>query len=260
MTKKRTYRFPHRIGLFNRFTFIIIIGMIFVTSVDYYAKNLAHNGREDSTYVNQNPIYGRQIELYKIYKPKQVNIVMLGNSLTHGVAWNELLGRNDVVERGIVSDGLDGFLNRMDYVYKLKPSVVFIMGGANDVYNWVPVDEILLKYIQVINGLKARNIKVVIQSVLYSWKTYGADWLKQNSPEINPADYNTGRNKEIEKLNKQLKSYAVKNGIEFIDLNKIMTRGNFLRPELTWDGIHLKASGYSIWGKEVEKTLRKLGY
>jgi len=34
---------------------------------------------------------------------------MLGNSITHGAAWNELLGRSNVVERGISSDVLRGY-------------------------------------------------------------------------------------------------------------------------------------------------------
>jgi lysophospholipase L1-like esterase len=38
-----------------------------------------------------------------------------------------------------------------------------------------------------------------------------------------------------------------------------MSRGNFLRSELTYDGAHLTAAGYKIWGSEVEQVLKKLG-
>ena len=39
-----------------------------------------------------NPNYTYEMGLYDIYKTKQADIVMLGNSITHGVKWNELLG------------------------------------------------------------------------------------------------------------------------------------------------------------------------
>ena len=206
-----------------------------------------------------NPLYQREIEFYKIYKPENVKVVMLGNSLTHGVEWNQLLGRNDVIEMGIVSDILAGFKNRLSYVYRVNPRICFILGGINDVYQWIPVEQIYNDYITVIENLQQRGIKPVIQSTLYAGREWGKDWLAQNNPKLKPADVNAERNQQIEKLNTMLRNYASKNKIEFMDLNKLMTRNNFLRSELTYDGIHLNAAGYKIWGREVEEVLRKIG-
>ena len=75
--------------------------------------------------------------------------------------------REKVIERGIPSDNLDGFISRLDYIYKLKPKVCFIMGGINDIYNWTPLEKIFQNYTFIIKELKAKNIKVVIQSTLY---------------------------------------------------------------------------------------------
>lgn len=210
------------------------------------------------SYLN-NPIYMRQIEFYKIYKPVNTNIVMLGNSLTHGVNWNMLLGRNDVAEMGIVSDVLAGFLNRVNYVTQLNPKVCFVLGGLNDLYQWIPVETIFADYQKVIERLQRSGIKVVIQSTLYAGRDWGKDWLVQNNPEANAAEVNAERNIQVDRLNQMLKSYAEKNNIEFIDLNRLMSRGNYLRSELTYDGVHLNAAGYKIWGREIEQSLRKLG-
>jgi len=176
---------------------------------------------------------------------------MLGNSLTHGAAWNELLGRPDVVERGIPGDGLDGIAARMNYVYKLNPKIVFIEGGVNDVYNWEPVEAIFATYVRIINGLKTHNIIPVIQSTTYASKDYGKSFgLKPES--------NFGRNREIDKLNKLLSDYANRSNIDYIDIvSQTATKDGYMRPELTIDGIHFKAEAFKIWVREVEKILAK---
>lgn len=206
-----------------------------------------------------NPNYKQQIELYNIYKTKSADIVMLGNSLTKGVEWNELLGREGIVNRGIPSDILSGYKKRLDFIFKLNPKVVFIMGGVNDIYNWTSVDEIFKTYREIVAALTARNIKVVIQSTIYAAENWGEEWLKVNNPDVKPYDVNLGRNKEIDKLNSLLKNFALANKILFLDVNSKLKLNGFLNKEYTYDGLHLNAKGYRIWGEEVEKALRQLG-
>jgi lysophospholipase L1-like esterase len=220
--------------------------------------SLSVSAQSSNNYLN-NPIYQRQIDFYKIYKPKDVKIVMLGNSLTHGVDWNMLLGRNDVAEMGIVSDIISGFYNRLYYVTKIKPQVCFILGGLNDIYQWIPVQQIFEDYTKVVERLQRNGITVVIQSTLYAGREWGKDWIEKNNPKLNHVEVNAERNTQVDLLNSMLKEYAEKNNIEFIDLNSKMSRGNFLRSELTYDGAHLTAAGYKIWGSEVEQVLKKLG-
>jgi lysophospholipase L1-like esterase len=206
---------------------------------------------KDTLRYRTNPNYTLQQSMYDIYKTRQADIVMLGNSLTHGAAWNELLGRPNVIERGITSDVLYGFESRINAIYKLNPKIVFIMGGLNDIYNWTPVEDIFAVYTRIISGLRSRNIIPVIQSTTYSAKTYAKDW--GGTPEGN-----FGRNREVDKLNKLLSDYAKKNNIDYIDVNALTAgKDGFLRPELTWDGIHFKADAYKLWAREVDKILVK---
>ncbi|MCF6268121.1 MAG: GDSL-type esterase/lipase family protein [Melioribacteraceae bacterium] len=192
-------------------------------------------------YLN-NPNYELEIGKYKIYKTKQVDIVMLGNSLTHGANWNELLGRTSISEQGIPSDISAGVINRMEYIYKVKPTLCFIMIGVNDIFSWIPVDTVFANYKIIVENLKRKNIIPVIQSVLYAGRM-------QELAE--------GRNREITKLNKLLVGYSKENNIEYINLNKKMSRSFFLKSPLTYDGIHLTGQGFKIWGREVDKILRK---
>ncbi|MFC2083930.1 GDSL-type esterase/lipase family protein [Bacteroidota bacterium] len=198
----------------------------------------------DSVLYLNNPNYQLELGKYDIYKTKQADIVMLGNSLTHGVNWDELIGRSNIVERAIPSDVTEGILNRMNYVIKLKPKICFILAGLNDIYNWKPVEQIFENYVKVINRLRLRNIIPVIQSTLYA----GRDWPQS-------AD----RNKIVSQLNNYLRNYAEENKLDFIDLNIKMSKSNFLRSDLTHDGVHLNGKGFKIWGKEVEKVLTKHG-
>jgi lysophospholipase L1-like esterase len=70
-------------------------------------------------------------------------IVMLGDSITAGVEWNELLGIPNIANRGIGSDTTEGFYNRLENIYKIKPKICFIMGGINDIGYGIPVETIL---------------------------------------------------------------------------------------------------------------------
>ncbi|MBA4406050.1 hypothetical protein C0389_02130 [bacterium] len=206
---------------------------------------------QDTLRYRNNPTYALQQAMFDIYKTRQADIVMLGNSLTHGAAWNELLGRSNVVERGIPADGLYGYEARMNSIYKLDPKIVFIMGGLNDIYSWTPVENIFAVYVRILSGLKSKNIIPVIQSTTYSAKIYGKDF--GGTPEGN-----FGRNREVDKLNKLLSDYAKQNNIDYIDVNTLTAgKDGFLRPELAYDGIHFKAEGFKIWAREVEKILTK---
>lgn len=205
----------------------------------------AQTTAKDTAQYLKNPNYAHEMDLYKIYKTKEADIVMLGNSITHGINWNELLGRNGVVERGIPSDIVEGYAARLDNVIKLKPKFCFVMGGINDIYNWTPIDKIFDTYVKIITELKKNNIKPIIQSTLYA----GVKWKSYND-----------RNREVTKLNKLLQEYAKKNFIEYIDLNKKMSTKNILNANITVDGIHLNAEGYKMWAIEIEKILRKYNF
>ncbi len=199
----------------------------------------------------KNPNYEKMNSLFNIYKTKQADIVFLGNSLTAGVDWSELLGRCNAIGRGIPSDILTGFLERLDDIIRLKPKIVFIMGGINDIYNWTPVDEIYFNYLKIISKLQSKKIIPVITLVTYAAKNYAKDW--GGTPEVN-----AGRNREIDKLNKMLKNYALRNNIDYIDLNELMsTADGFIDEKYTWDGLHYNAEGYKIWAAEIEKILSK---
>ena len=241
--------------IYNRKFILSILSILLLSSPQTFSQNKATADRtkSDSARYLKNPVYDREMEMFEIYKTRTADIVMFGNSLTAGAAWNELLGRKDVVVRAIPGDITEGFYARLNTVVNLHPKIVFIMGGLNDIYGWIPVQEIYLNYTGIISNLKSNGIIPVIELTTYAAKTYAKEW--GGTPEVN-----AGRNREIDKLNNMLKDFGQKNNIDVIDLKPfIVDKEGYLNPELTWDGVHFKANAYKIWAREIDNILTKHG-
>ncbi|MBS3945412.1 MAG: hypothetical protein KGZ42_07935, partial [Melioribacter sp.] len=88
---------------------------------------------KDTLKYRTNPNYELQTKMFGLYKTSQADIIMLGNSLTAGANWGELLGRSNAVGRGIPGDIIQGYNVRVNDILKLKPKIVFVLGGLNDI-------------------------------------------------------------------------------------------------------------------------------
>lgn len=224
--------------LFRLSSLIIVLALI-----AWYAYSRYLDAQFANLYL-KNENYKVQVDMYKNFRTTQADIVMLGNSLTYNANWNELLGRKNIVNRGIHSDITAGYLHRLSYVYKLKPKLCFIEGGVNDVYANYSVSEIFENYCLIIDTLRDHHIIPIIQSTLFV---------------AGKRDKSQSMNKKIQELNKLLLEYAHRQSIEYLDINSLVSQNGFLKNNLTYDGIHLNADGYSLWIPEVEKVLIKYG-
>ena len=162
---------------------------------------------------------------------------MIGDSITQDGDWNRLLGRDDILNRGIAGDTSSGLLNRID---KLPHSIekAFIMIGINDLIWNKTIDHIFNNYIQVLHRLKSKNITPVVQSTLYA----GRESAKRYN------DY-------VEILNDTLSAYCKEENIQFIDLNEILSPYGRLEDRFTIDGIHLEGEAYILWAEKIKKYL-----
>jgi len=178
--------------------------------------------------------YKHETALYKEYN-KKGNIVMLGNSITYRVHWNELLNRNDIINRGIGHDITKGMLTRLNYVFNANPRICFIMGGINDINKGIDTEVIVSNLNQISDKLKKKNIKPIIYSIIYVAESY---------PEYEQ------KNKLILNTNKEIETMCLKNDIEFINLNHTLSSNKALKKMYSFDGLHLTALGYVKW-KEI---------
>jgi lysophospholipase L1-like esterase len=190
----------------------------------------------------QNKNYALQLGMYDLFTSTRADVVMLGNSLTYNANWNEILNRSNIANRGIASDITSGYLHRLDYVYRLHPLICFIEGGINDLYSNDSAAHIAANVMCIVDSLRSHGIVAVIQSTLCVAATY---------PRARE------KNRQVVLLNELLRRLALERAVEFLDINILVSVNGFLRKDLTPDGIHLNARGYSLWAQEIEKVLTK---
>ncbi|MBW8325362.1 MAG: hypothetical protein K0M50_11405, partial [Prolixibacteraceae bacterium] len=133
-------------------------------------------------------------------------------------------------------------------VINLKPAVVVILAGTNDIAgNTGPstLEMIMDNLISMAELAKANQIKVVLCSVVpafdYPWK-----------PGLEPAE-------KIAKLNAMIKSYADQNGLVYLDYYSAMVdERKGLKKEYSEDGVHPNVDGYKIMAPLAEAAIKKV--
>jgi lysophospholipase L1-like esterase len=130
-------------------------------------------------------------------------------------------------------------------VVHLKPAVVVILAGTNDIAgNTGPSTPEMIEdnFASMVAIAKANGIKVVISSILpashYSWR-----------PEVQPAE-------QIRGMNVRLKALCAREGLVYLDYYTPMANAKGgLDPELAADGVHPTAKGYAVMGPLAEKAI-----
>ena len=178
-------------------------------------------------------------------------VVFMGNSITEG--WKNqmpnMFDNQTFINRGISGQTTPQMLLRFRTdVIELKPEVVVILAGTNDIAGNTP-----LRDLEAVAGnlasmcelAKHHNIKVVLCSVLpasdYPWR-----------PGKNP-------DTQIPILNKLIRDYAEEEDFYFLDYFNFMTDGNNgLKTNYGSDGVHPNIEGYRVMRKMVLKAIDEI--
>ena len=236
----------------KKYRLIITISiLLFVIGISlvWYFESQHQPIVETNTVKERNDMYSRntnyvvQMEMLKLYKTTSADIVILGDSHSFNANWSEILGRAKVANRGIISDLTSGYLHRMEYVLNLHPKVCFVEGGINDFYSKFTVNEVMRNLSQVVDTLRQHNIIPIFTS------TFPVATNRENAVFVN---------KQVERLNTLLTNYCRENKIEIIDINLQISENGFLRNDMSYDGLHLNATGYAIWAKEIERIIKQI--
>ncbi len=196
-----------------------------------------------------NEFYYQRSSLFELLPVKSTDIVFLGDSQTNGCEWSELLDNPNVKNRGISSDVLQGFSDRLQPIVDGRPAKVFILGGVNDISHNISPDSIATAMRSLIQKLQAGSpsTKIYLQSLLpidNSFHRYKAM---------------IGKEQAIVESNKRLKMVADELGVTWIDLYGAMVdeaTGNMKRG-LTNDGLHLLGAGYIVWCDVIRKYVEE---
>lgn len=186
-------------------------------------------------------------DMYDHLPDTRNEIVFLGNSITDGAEWYELLGNRKIRNRGISADVTEGILLRLDAVTKLQPASIFIMIGVNDISRNMPIPDITANYRKILERIRTETpgTKVFIESVL------------PVNPATGMALNHTNKTELIMELNSRLKELATEFGHTYIDLFSIMAdSNNHLPRKYSIDGLHLSYEGYRVWVEVLRKYVK----
>lgn len=192
--------------------------------------------RWDSTFRPNN--YHLKADLFKSFPDSKKDVIFLGNSITAGVDWNELLGMKNARNRGISGDITFGVLERLDEVIEGKPSKVFVLIGINDISRNIPDSLIVENYKKIITRIQqgSPKTKIYLQTLMPVNNTFTQFKNHYNKDE------------HIEFINKSLRELAQTCMVQLIDLHsQFQDSEGKLRKEFTADGLHLNAAGYAHW-------------
>lgn len=181
-------------------------------------------------------------------KSDKPRVVFMGNSITDGWinADSSFFAGKNYIDRGISGQTTPQMLIRFrPDVIDLKPSVVVILAGINDIAGntgHMTLEETFGNIVSMVELAKANKIKPVISSVL---PAYDFPWR----PGMQPAD-------KVVKLNAMLKDYAKKNNVIYLDYFSAMKdERNGLPASLSGDGVHPNLAGYKIMEPLAEKAI-----
>ncbi len=196
---------------------------------------------------NGDPYYARRATLFEELPIGKKDIVMLGNSLTDGCEFNELLGNSRIKNRGIVGDIVQGLIDRIDPIIKGKPKKLFIMSGVNDISHDVSADSIARVTEKLIMMVKqgSPKTKIYLQSLL-PFNNDVREWKLLK-----------GRDHVVVEANVLLEQVARRQGVTWINLYPLFADENgLLRADLTNDGLHLMGKGYLIWRDAIRPYIK----
>ena len=211
--------------------------LLFAGLQESFSQNLVW----DSTHRPNN--FAHKTEQFRSYPNASSDIIFLGNSITAGTDWAELLGNPHTRNRGISGDISFGILERLDEVTEGKPAKVFILIGINDISRNIPDSVILRNYQRMIDRIQSESpaTKIYVQTILPVNNDF-------------PVKNQFNKDEHINYVNLELKKMAEKEKVRIIDLYKeFLSADNKLDKKYTYDGLHLNAEGYKHWAEILKK-------
>ncbi|WP_300749196.1 GDSL-type esterase/lipase family protein [uncultured Alistipes sp.] len=176
------------------------------------------------------------------------DIVFLGNSITDGCEWNELLGNPRIKNRGINGDRTGWMLDRLDPIIAGQPRKLFLLIGTNDLAANIPPEEVLANIRKIVERFQseAPRTKLYVQSVFPvndAFKKYAAKHGRHDA--------------DIVTVNKGLQALCKEKGIVYIDLwTPLADENGKLDKAYTNDGLHLMGEGYLVWRDVVKPYVK----
>lgn len=175
-------------------------------------------------------------------------IIALGDSLTLGYPFNEekswvaILREEhalNILNKGINGDTTEGMLERFESdVVKQHPELVIITGGANDAFNFVPVQDMIYNYREMIRIALDNDIVPIIGITL-------------------PVDDEFAERK-LKKFRIRIWEYCEEHSLHRIDFYSELldTKTGLIKELYDFDGLHPNPEGYRAMARTAWNVLK----
>jgi lysophospholipase L1-like esterase len=188
--------------------------------------------------------YGSDNSELKPPAPGENRVVFIGDDATAN--WQPFFPGKPWVNRGIARQSTPQLLVRFRQdVISLKPRVVVIQAGMNDIAGFVGVGSegaIAENFISMVELAKVNGIHVVLASLNPVCDCY------TNQTKLRPQG-------KIISLNGWLRDYAARTGSVYLNYYAALANGRDLRREYTADGLVPNAAGYTAMAPLVEAAI-----
>lgn len=193
--------------------------------------------------------YYQRATLFEELPVTSKDIIFLGNSITNGGEWAELLNNKHVKNRGISGDVCMGVYDRLDAILKGKPAKIFLLIGINDVSRGTPADTIVNRIGKIVKKIKKNSpkTKLYLQSILPvtdHYKMFGN---------------HTRHWQMVKGIKEKLVGLAESEKVTYIDLYShfVDSVTGKMNVQYSNDGLHLLGKGYLKWAEIVKPYVLK---
>lgn len=194
-----------------------------------------------------------QEKLAAIRDADQVDLVMIGDSITHGwenpgkALWEEFYAPRHAVNLGYSGDRTEHVLWRLRHgeVDGIAPKAAVLMIGTNNTgHRQDPPAETAAGIEAILDELKTRlpNTHILLLAI----------FPRDHEPDGELRQINDAINQRIAKL-------ATDDRVTFLDINDVfLAEDGTLPKEIMPDFLHPNPAGYRKWAEAMEPTLRSL--
>ena len=199
---------------------------------------------DQNTENKYSPYYYQKKSLFEQLPNTENEIIFLGDSITDGCNWSELLQDPRIINRGISGDVTDGVLDRLGEVTESKPQKIFLMIGINDLAKGRSVDYVLNNIKRIIKVIKDQSpeTELLIQSVL------------PVNPDFTVFPDHVNKSHEVVEINRGIIKICAHYEMQYIDVYScLIDKEDRLSSDYTNDGLHLTGAGYVVWRNILKK-------
>ena len=188
-------------------------------------------------YINSNLHYVERCDYFisQVKEDKNCDIVFVGDSITEGFPLHIFFNEYKSVNRGINGDTTGGILDRLEFsVYDLKPKVIYLMIGTNNLYTCLD------NYATIVQSIKKHcpKSKLMLASITPRW---GDEIMEK-----------------IRQINHEIEKYAGIYGDFYANVFTPLTEnnGNLKANDAYFqDGLHPNVEGYSVITNVIKSTI-----